>query len=373
LIFEKTKMITVPTLLLDEVKCRNNLKRMAEKAVRNKITFRPHFKTHQSVEIGKWIRELGVEKITVSSLLMAKYFADAGWKDILVAFPVNILEIDTINQLAGKINLSLLVESASTVEFLSANLKFPVHVYIKTDTGLGRTGVNYDDSGRMSEILKAISGSTMMYFTGFLTHAGHSYKARSYDEIQRIHNETVSRLVPLKKHFGKNFPGLIISVGDTPTCSIMDDFTGVDEIRPGNFVFYDLTQVIIGSCLPDQVAVAMACPVVAVHPERNEIIIYGGSVHFAKDNIVTREGRTVHGAVVDNSGDGWGEMIGGAYLTKLSQEHGTVEAPAEIISQYKPGDIIKIIPAHSCTTANLMKEYTTVTGKKISMLDIRKL
>jgi D-serine deaminase-like pyridoxal phosphate-dependent protein len=360
-------MITVPTLLLDEAKCRNNIRRMAEKARRNKITFRPHFKTHQSAEIGEWFREEGVEKITVSSLRMAAYFVDSGWKDILVAFPVNILEIDTINKLARKIKLSLTVESAETIDFLSKNLKAGIDAYIKTDAGYHRTGISYDDFNTVSGILKVITGAKQISFKGFLTHAGQSYKARSKGEIQKIHEESISRMFQLKGRFKSDFPEMIISVGDTPTCSTMDDFSKVDEIRPGNFVFYDLTQTIIGSCTPDQVAVAMACPVVAVHPERNEIVIYGGSVHFAKDSVVNREGKTVHGAVVQNTGNGWGEFILEAFLTKLSQEHGIVQAPAKVISQYKPGDIIKIIPAHSCTTANLMKEYLTLDGKKISL------
>ena len=28
----------------------------------------------------------------------------------------------------------------------------------------------------------------------------------------------------------------------------------------------------------------IACPVVALHPERKEVIIYGGAVHLSKDN-----------------------------------------------------------------------------------------
>lgn len=302
-------MITVPTLLLNEAKCRNNINRMAEKAAKNKVIFRPHFKTHQSAEIGEWFREEGVKKITVSSIRMARYFADAGWKDILVAFPVNILEIDAINKLAGRIKLSLLVESADTVKFLSEKLKYRVDVYIKTDTGLHRTGVSFNDFDTVSVILKAISESELITFKGFLTHSGQSYKSRNRGEIQKIHEESISMLVGLKNHFKNDFPGLIISVGDTPTCSIMDDFSMVDEIRPGNFVFFDFTQIIIGSCLPHQVAVAMACPVVAVHPERNEIVIYGGSVHFASDSIVNKEGKIVYGAVVRNDGDGWESLL----------------------------------------------------------------
>ena len=70
---------------------------MAAKAKNNNIIFRPHFKTHQSKKVGEWFREEGVDKITVSSVSMAKYFIEHNWKDITIAFPFNILEIDDIN------------------------------------------------------------------------------------------------------------------------------------------------------------------------------------------------------------------------------------------------------------------------------------
>jgi D-serine deaminase-like pyridoxal phosphate-dependent protein len=361
-------MITTPTLLLNEKICRRNIKEMADKARRNNIILRPHFKTHQSIEIGKWFREEGIDKITVSSLKMAVYFMQDKWKDILVAFPVNILEIDTINQLAGNIKLSLLVESVEAVEYLALYLKSPVSVYVKVDIGFHRTGVSWEDHQTIAEILKSVNRSGIISFSGFLTHAGLSYKSRSISEIQAVHDESTSRMISLKKHFITAYPEVKISIGDTPTCSRIEDFRMVDEIRPGNFVFYDVTQVIIGSCSVDQIAIAMACPVVAIHKERYEIVIYGGSVHFAKDSVTDKDGTTLYGWVVRNDGTGWGEVIEGAYLRKLSQEHGIIYAPADIGIQYKIGDIIKVLPVHSCTTANLMKEYITLDGRIISRL-----
>ena len=48
---------------------------MAAKARSAHVRFRPHFKTHQSLEIGRWFREFGVDAITVSSVGMAAFFA----------------------------------------------------------------------------------------------------------------------------------------------------------------------------------------------------------------------------------------------------------------------------------------------------------
>lgn len=100
----------------------------------------------------------------------------------------------------------------------------------------------------------------------------------------------------------------------------------------------------------------MAAPVVAVHPERNELVIYGGAVHFSKESITDSSGRTIYGAVVEDNGSGWGAIVQNAVLARLSQEHGIIEAPAEFIKRIKPGDIIKIMPVHSCLSANLMRE-----------------
>ena len=125
-------MITKPTLLLDEQKCRDNIRMMTGKAEKSKVAFRPHFKTHQSLEIGRWFKESGVDKITVSSLEMAVYFAPE-WNDITVAFPVNILEIETINYLAEKINLNLLIESVESASLYAASIaKYEVPKMLKT-------------------------------------------------------------------------------------------------------------------------------------------------------------------------------------------------------------------------------------------------
>ena len=104
---EKVK-ITRPTLLLDVKKCKSNIHRMATKARENNLMFRPHFKTHQSAEISEWIRNEGVTGCTVSSMKMAEYFGNHGWDDVLIAFPVNILESQKMNELGKQEKLQLL-------------------------------------------------------------------------------------------------------------------------------------------------------------------------------------------------------------------------------------------------------------------------
>jgi len=69
------KEIKRPTLFINKAIAKANIKAMAQKAKINNLSFEPHFKTHQSKEVGEWFREEGVTAITVSSVAMAIYFA----------------------------------------------------------------------------------------------------------------------------------------------------------------------------------------------------------------------------------------------------------------------------------------------------------
>ncbi|MEX2370507.1 MAG: alanine racemase [Bacteroidales bacterium] len=357
--------ITKPVLILDEGKCKSNIQWMAEKARASNTKFRPHFKTHQSLQIGRWFKDQGVDKIAVSSLEMATYFAEE-WDDITVAFPVNILEMDTINELARKITLHLLIETEATAAFLRQNLQNSVGCFLKIDVGTGRTGINPTMTSQVEKILSVIENAGHLHGSGFLAHAGHTYQAKSTNEIGEICKLSKEILTGLKSVFSEQYPGLLNSLGDTPGCSIVDDFNGIDEIRPGNFVFYDLMQYQLGACQVSRIAVAMACPVVAIHEERNEMVIYGGAVHFSKEFITTESEGIIYGRVVERKDGGWGNVIPGLVLSGLSQEHGIITGPAGEIGKYKAGDVIIVLPVHSCLTASLSRNYITTGGKILS-------
>jgi len=357
-----------PALILDENKCRMNIIRMAEKARKHHLRFRPHFKTHQSAEIGEWFRDYETEAITVSSVESARYFAQSGWDDITIAFPVNIREIDEINQLAAKIELNLLVVMPETITVLEGYLLNPVGIYIKIDTGSRRTGILPDDEKKINDILERLESCPNLQFKGFLTHAGNAYSADSAEEIAVVHRGVLRDLCQLKEKYRDRYPGLELSMGNTPTCSIMDEFEGIDEIRPGNFAFYDVMQAELGACRYDQIAVALACPIVARHADRNEIVIYGGAVHLSKDVLRREDGSRCYGKVVSLTDSGWSQPLPDTNLRSVSQEHGVIRTSAASFDMFRIGDVIGILPVHSCLTADLMKCYTTLDGWQIAMM-----
>lgn len=346
-----------PTLMLDEAKAKTNIQAMAQKASKSGIAFRPHFKTHQSREIGDWFNRYNIDGITVSSLHMAKYFAEDGWQSITIAFPVNILEVPEINKLAASIDLRILVIDKSTITKLDQSISHSLGVYIELDPDYTRSGVSFKDFELIKELISAIEGSQHLALKGFYCHAGHSYRSRSTEQVMEMATPIVKQLEKLKAHFP--YP---ICYGDTPSCSVLEDFGSIDQLSPGNFVFYDWIQTKIGSCIPDQIAVAMYCPVVAKYPERKELLIHGGAVHFSKDFDTLENGSLYFGQLVEQSQSGWGNPLEGCYLKSISQEHGIVACTNEFFENTRIGDHVVVLPIHSCLTADVMGGYRTLQG-----------
>lgn len=358
--------INAPTLLLDEQKCRANLEKLAQRAAEHHVQLAPHFKTHQSVQVGGWFRDYGVEAITVTSVKMARYFTEHGWNDITIALPINIREIDTINRLASQIRLTVFINSVATARFLSERATAPLPFYVEIDTGYRRTGVAYDRTEEIQEIITAAQGS--LSFEGFYAHAGHTYGATGHAEVARIHQDTLRKLGQLQETFRPDYPDLTLSLGDTPSCSLMDDFSGIDIIRPGNFVYYDLTQHFVGSNSVAEIAICLAVPVVSVHPERNEVVTHSGWAHLGKDALTDEVGQSWYGYVVTLTESGWSVPMQGAYVSKLSQEHGTIYLPDDFLREIKVGDLLGVLPVHACATVHAMGGLVTLNSKPIAVM-----
>lgn len=360
--------ITKPTLVVNKEICLSNIRKMSEKAAINQLRFRPHFKTHQSREIGNWFRDFGVRAITVSSVSMARYFAKAGWDDITIAFPVNVLEISDINDLASSINLNILVENSAMLQLVKRVLKARVGIYIEIDTGYYRSGVEINRLNQIDEMISLIRGHKLLDFKGFLTHTGQTYTTHSTDEIRVRHADSMMKMLSMKSYYKDIFPNIEISLGDTPSCTLCDNFEGINEIRPGNFVFFDLMQEQLGVCSREEIAARVLCPVVSRHLSRNEFVMYGGAVHLSKEFIINVQSKRCYGAVGQCT---YGhEAIAGdqTWVSGLSQEHGIIKADFEDIRQFTLGGVTEIIPVHSCLAADLAGHYITTEGEIIEKM-----
>ena len=182
-----------------------------------------------------------------------------------------------------------------------------------------------------------------------------------------IYQKALNDLGGLKKLFEQYKPKILF--GDTPNCSIQEDFGMIDELTPGNFVFYDLVQHSLGACSVEEIAVAMECPVAGRYPAGERLLIHGGAVHFSKESL-QRNGSSIFGQLVQQTVQGWTETEDQKYLSSISQEHGVFEQCGELIREVNIGDKLLFLPVHSCLTANLMREYLSLDGIPIATLNL---
>jgi D-serine deaminase-like pyridoxal phosphate-dependent protein len=249
---------------------------------------------------------------------------------------------------------------------LSRTIPRPVDIWVKVNVGCNRAGVDWNDRDLLTRTCREVSRRPGFRLCGLLTHNGRTYSARTLGALARVHADAMRKMRSARRVLAAaGFEALEISVGDTPSCTRLEDFGDADEIRPGNFILNDVMQLELGTCGEEAIAAAVACPVVSTHPARREAVIYGGAIHLSKEDLPTsREGR-IYGRVCRGRGPGWGRVLPATAVSSISQEHGIVKTTASELKRIKAGDILFILPVHSCLTVNLFKEYVRLDGERI--------
>ncbi len=361
--------LMTPALILDRAVLERNLDRMATRAARLGVALRPHIKTHKCVEIAALQRKRGARGFTVSTLPEAEALFAAGFDDLTWAFPLSPGKIAPALDLGRRGMLRLLVDDAATfgdLEEAAAARGVRPHVWLKVDSGYHRAGVDpaspeaFELAGRM-----AASGSTV--FDGVLTHAGHSYDA--YESEQRLSIARQERDVMVDfagrlRTAGHEVPG--ISIGSTPTLTIVDHLAGVTEARPGNYAFLDLAQVGLGVCVVEDVAVSILAAVVS-HPAGVErAVIDAGALALSRDHGPEQgewSGRM--GAVCpDPAGTVPDPEL---RLESISQEHGVIRPsrPGGLRGRLPVGSRVRVLPNHSCLATACFDRLHVLQGDRI--------
>ena len=347
--------LLTPAFLVDKLVVKRNCDRMREKAHSSGVIFRPHVKTHKTAEIARLQHGGAIGPITVSTLAEGEFFAGRGWRDITYAVPIAPEKLERAAALASGIDrLNILIDSHEALRAIEQSGK-TFDVFLKIDCGYHRAGVDPDDPDS-EHLARAIAQSDSVRFQGLLTHAGHSYHARNADDIRHIAGEECAALSRFRALIG--IDEIVRSIGSTPTASVVDEFTNCDEVRPGNYVFYDAFQSTIGSCAIDDVAVSVLTTVVGVYPERRSSIVDAGALALSKDTGPDHvESDFGYGIVCDE------ELRAlPLKLTAISQEHGKIEGN---VSHIAVGTRLRIIPNHSCLTAAMFDAYHVVENGRV--------
>jgi len=357
--------IRTPAFLVERAAVRRNCDAMREKARRSEVIFRPHVKTHKTAEIARMQFAGGAGPITVSTLAEAEFFAAHGFSDVTYAVPISPDKLARAAELGRRLRqFNVLIDSSAALNAMEEFHRGHGHVFdvfLKVDCGYHRAGVDPEspDSVRMA---RAIATSAGARFHGLLTHAGHSYNSRSIDQMKTVavaETGVVTRFRARLAEEGIAAP--LRSTGSTPTASVVERFTDTDEVRPGNYVFYDAFQATIGSCSVEDVAVSVLATVIGSYPQHGHLLVDAGALALSKDAGPDHVDNAFgFGIVCDTQ---LGKVH--AKMISLSQEHGKISAGPEVMRQFPVGSRLRIIPNHSCLTAAMFDSYAVVENGSV--------
>ncbi len=356
--------LRTPSLLLDLARVRRNASRMSDVARRNNVRLRPHVKTHKCIEVAR-IQTAGHDgAITVSTLAEARAFAKYGFNDITYAVPIECGKFDdAIELLKTGVKINLLTNDADTVSALdksAGDAGVTFDVFVKIDCGTHRVGVE-PDSEEAIAIPRLLSDASNLNFAGILTHAGHSYNSASNDEILTVARHERDSMVELAERLrGDGIDVPTVSIGSTPTMNCIDHLDGIDEIRPGNYIFFDAYQATLGSCGFEDTALTVLTAV--IHKGKDRLVVDAGAIALSKDRgPVALDPACGYGHVLDLAGNETGMRV-----TGLSQEHGEIEAgDSDSFERTKVGDRLRILANHSCLTAAQHSHYNVIENGKV--------
>ena len=349
--------VETPALLLYRDVMERNLTRMADRTRRLGVWLRPHIKTHKCLELGRRQVAHGAQGITVSSLFEAEAFTRGGFTDLTWAFPIDPTHIPHVQRIAERgVTLRVILDDLDTAKALAGS---GLHVWLKVDCGYHRAGV--DPSSRYAlDVARTLGAERGLSFDGILSHSGHAYRTRNRQEAAQVAEQERQVMVWFADLLRKDgLPVRGVSVGSTPAMVAVESLSGVTEARPGNYIFYDRTMVLIGCCDPRDVAVTVLATVVSHQPGASHFVVDAGALSLSKDLGPTHLG-------LDPA---FGEVKGHPELTvaSVSQEHGVIRAaaPAAIEGKFRVGQQLEIVPNHSCLTEAHFDEYVVIEGGRV--------
>lgn len=318
-----------------------NLVAMADSVRASGFALRPHAKTHKCLEIARRQVDLGAEGLTVATVGEAEVFAEAGFTDLFIAYPIWAAggRGDRLRALSSRAQLRVGVDSPEGVALLAGS---GVDVLVELDSGHHRTGVLPDDVVRVA----AAALDAGLSVVGVFTFPGHAYGPGLREQAADDEALALRRAAELLALAGIDVP--VRSGGSTPTAAVAG--ASLTELRPGIYPFYDAQQVELGVAGFAQVALTAASTV--VHRSGRSVVLDAGSKVLGADQPAWASGA---GRLPDHPD---------ARIVLLSEHHAKVVFPEG--SPVPPlGSVVRVAPNHVCAAVNLADELVVVQGGEV--------
>jgi len=347
--------LTTPSLLVDGPTLVENVRSMAQRTRERRVALWPHTKTHKSTAIAALQREHGAEGLTVATVREAEALAAAGFEDLLLAYPpVGSWRLERLIRVAKMARVRVVLDDASVAAELDRACRagsVEIGYLWEIECGTGRIGSPPERStaetiARTAETTRAAAFDGLMAFAGFAYAAPDEAGIRSAAQKE---GAAVRMVQELLAELGVEVR--TTSVGTTPTVHNLTEEGPVTEARPGNYVFYDTTQVALGLVPLDRCALSVLGTVVA-RPNAHRLIVDTGSKALSSDRLTAKT-------------EGFGTVLGHPELVvrQLYEEHAILSSPEPC--PVPIGARIRIVPNHACTCLNLHDEIQVLEGDEV--------
>ena len=344
-----------PALLVDRRALAANIEAMAERAASAGVVLRPHAKTHKSIAVASLQRESGASGLTVATVREAETFAAAGFDDLLITNPpVGKWRVDRLVELARRARVRVALDAVAAVEDLDLACSaagVEIGYLWEVDCGVGRFGTEPGEA-TAALIAKVVAVSRLCSFDGLMAFGGHAYQAADDQALAHAASEERRSVVETAAALAaRGIETPIRSIGTTPTTHALTTAEGISEFRPGNYVFYDATQVALGLVGVERCALSVLATVVS-RPSRTRLVLDCGSKALAAEQISPR---TVGFGIVRDHPE--------LRVVRLFEEQAVVVIDGAC--DLGLGDRVEVVPNHSCATLNLHERMLVVDGGQV--------
>jgi D-serine deaminase-like pyridoxal phosphate-dependent protein len=355
--------VRTPVVAIDRARLLHNISAMQARATSAGVRLRPHAKTHKSPAIAKLQIDAGAIGICCAKLGEAEVFAAAGIRDIRLPYPIHPSNADRVLALLDRTSLSIIVDDLEVARAWSKVMtaaRRELAILVKVDVGFHRCGVD-PDRAETVDVVRQIAGLPGLAFRGLLSHAGHSYLATSKHELEAIAATEVKILTTMAAALKAAATAVAeISVGSTPTARLIGEQHGVTEMRPGNYVFFDRTQVGLGAARREDCAQSIISTVVS-RPKEDRVIFDAGSKTLTTDGVRGFGKESGYGLVYPSLTALRPDPT--IQIERLSEEHATARVSAGC--PLVPGNRVRIIANHACVVTNLADELLLMDGDAV--------
>ncbi len=354
--------LQTPLVVIDAPTMTANIARMAEAAAAGDKQLRPHGKTHKSAWVARQQVAAGAVGLACAKPGEAEVFAAAGIDDLRIAYPIAPSYAPRVLSLMDGVRLSTIVDDVGVAQAWSNAMEAAgrrLEVLVKIDVGTHRCGVDPRERDAVA-FIEAVSRMPGLDLRGLLSHAGHAYAATSADAVAQIARDEAAMMAELVAGCAARGIELAeVSVGSTPTARVSATLDGITELRPGNYVFHDRTQVGLGVVGWEGCALRIHASVVSF-PAPDRLVLDAGSKVLSSDGARGFAGAAPgFGAVLGADGQPAGAFV----IERLSEEHAVVRVTGP--TNLRIGDRVTIVPNHACVVANLTNGYVVADGDQV--------